>query len=131
MKNCKGTFTSSNSPYKYQFPPASWSSVKELASRVDRFSQIPQVKVCFLCLPPGFPAVPHYFNRGDPLLNHLDVSGFAWNTKNLFGDELNVLKRKLNVKSRKAIEDYRYKSCTLCQNNWSKSSGRNFQKRDS
>ena len=31
-------------------------------SRVDQFLQIPQVEVCFLRLPPGFPAVPHYFN---------------------------------------------------------------------
>ena len=32
-------------------------------SRVDRFLPILQVEVCFLRLPPGFPAVPHYFNH--------------------------------------------------------------------
>jgi hypothetical protein len=32
-------------------------------SRVDRFLQIRQVDVCFLRLPPGFPAVPQYFNH--------------------------------------------------------------------
>jgi len=30
-------------------------------SRVDRFLPIRQVDVCFLRLPPGFPAVPQYF----------------------------------------------------------------------
>jgi hypothetical protein len=32
-------------------------------SRVDRFLPIPQVEVCFLRLPPGFPAVPQYLNN--------------------------------------------------------------------
>jgi hypothetical protein len=32
-------------------------------SRVDQFLQIRQVDVCFLHLPPGFPAVPQYFNH--------------------------------------------------------------------
>jgi hypothetical protein len=32
-------------------------------SRVDRFLPIRQVDVCFLRLPPGFPAVPQYFNH--------------------------------------------------------------------
>jgi hypothetical protein len=89
-------------------------------SRVDRFLQIPQVEVCFLCLPPGFPAVPQYFNRVSVgpgssgwLLNQADSSDFAWRTKNSLWDELNVLKQKLNVKNKKTIADYRFKSSML------------------
>jgi hypothetical protein len=36
--------------------------LKGYGSRVDRFLPILRVEVCFLCLPPGFPTVPHYFN---------------------------------------------------------------------
>jgi hypothetical protein len=32
-------------------------------SRVDRFLPMLQVEVCFLRLPPSFPAVPQYFNH--------------------------------------------------------------------
>ena len=45
-------------------------------SRVDRFLPILQGDVCFLCLPPGFLAVPHYFNQvsiGPGLLQGLTV----------------------------------------------------------
>jgi len=80
-------------------------------SRVDRFLQIPQVEVCFLCLPLGFPAVPQYFNRVSVgpgssgwLLNQPDSSDFAWRTKNSLLDEVNVLKRELYVKKKKTIE---------------------------
>jgi hypothetical protein len=34
-------------------------------------------------------------------------------SKNSLGDELNVLKRKLFVKSKKTIDDYRFKSSIL------------------
>jgi len=37
------------------------------------------------------------------LLKQLDLAGFSWPTKNLLWDELNVLKRKLNVKIKKTI----------------------------
>ena len=47
------------------------------------------------------------------LLNQLDSPDFAWRTKNLLWDELNVLKRKLNVKTKQGIDDYRYKSSML------------------
>jgi hypothetical protein len=59
-------------------------------------------------LPPGFPAVPHYFNRVSvgPVLNQLDSPDFAWRTKNLLWDELNVLKQKLFVKTKQGIDDY-------------------------
>jgi hypothetical protein len=67
-------------------------------------------------LPPGFPAVPQYFNPVSvgPLLNQLDFPDFAWSTKHLLWDELNVLKQELYVKSKKTIEDYRLKSSMLC-----------------
>jgi pantothenate kinase-related protein Tda10 len=39
------------------------------------------------------------------LLNQLDSPDFAWRTKNLLWDELNVLKRKLNVKIKNTIDD--------------------------
>ena len=60
----------------------------------------------------SFPAVPQYFNPVSvgPLLNQLDFPDFAWWTKNLLCNELNVLKRKLNVKNKKTIADYRFKS---------------------
>jgi len=76
---------------------------------------IPQVDVCFLCLPPGFPAVPQYFNPVSvgPLLNQLDSPDLAWRTKNLLWDEFNVLKWKLNVKIKNTIDDYRFKSSML------------------
>jgi hypothetical protein len=56
-------------------------------------------------LPPGFPVVPQYFNRVSvgPVLTQLDSPGFAWRTKNLLWDELNVLKQKLNVKTKQAL----------------------------
>ena len=41
-------------------------------------------------------------------LNQPDSPDFAWRTKNLLWDELNVLKRKLNVKSKKTVEDYQF-----------------------
>jgi hypothetical protein len=58
-------------------------------------------------LPPGFPAVPHYFNRVsvDPVLNQPECSDFTWRTKNLLWDELSVLKRKLNVKINNTISN--------------------------
>jgi hypothetical protein len=69
-------------------------------------------------LPPGFPAVPQYFNPVSvgPLLNQLDSPDFTWRTKHLLWDELNVLKRKLNVKTKQGIDDYRFKSCVFYQN---------------
>jgi hypothetical protein len=59
-------------------------------------------------LPPGCPAVPQYFNResANPLLNQMDSPDFAWRTKHLLWDELNVFKRKSNVKSKQGIDDY-------------------------
>jgi hypothetical protein len=59
--------------------------------------------------------VRQYFNResADPLLNQMDSPDFAWRTKNLLWDELNLLKRKLIVKSKKTVEDYRLKSSML------------------
>jgi hypothetical protein len=44
------------------------------------------------------------------LLNQLDSPSFAWRTKNSPWDELNVLKRKLNVKTKQGIDDYRLKT---------------------
>jgi ABC-type glycerol-3-phosphate transport system permease component len=38
-------------------------SPRPVLSRVDRFLPILQVYVCFFCLPPGFLAVPQYFNH--------------------------------------------------------------------
>ena len=69
-------------------------------SRVDRFLQIPQVEVFFLLWPPGFPAVPQYFNSVSvgPILNQPDSSDFAWRTKNLLWGELNIRKTELYVK---------------------------------
>jgi hypothetical protein len=71
--------------------------------------------------------MPQYFNHVSvgPLLNKLDSPDFAWRTKNLPWDELNVLKRKLNLKNKKTIEDYRYKSSTLSQNVRLWTTGRN------
>jgi len=40
----------------------------------------------------------------------MDSPDFAWRNKNLLWDELNLLKRKLIVKSKKTVEDYRLKS---------------------
>ena len=48
-----------------------------------------------------------------PLLDQLDSPDFAWRTKNSLWDELNVLKRKLNVKITNTIDDYRFKSSML------------------
>jgi hypothetical protein len=54
------------------------------------------------------PAVPQYFNPVSvgPLLNHPDFRDFAWRTKNLLWYDLNVLKRKSNVKTKQGIDDY-------------------------
>jgi hypothetical protein len=73
--------------------------------------------------------VPQYFNResADPLLNQIDSPDFAWRTKNFFLDELNVLKRKLFVKSKKTIDGYRFKSSMLWQNVRLRTSGRTYQ----
>jgi tellurite resistance-related uncharacterized protein len=63
--------------------------------------------------------VPQYFNSVSvgPVLNQPDSSDFAWRTKNLLWDELNVLKGKLNVKIKNTIkhtiDDYRFKSSML------------------
>jgi hypothetical protein len=59
--------------------------------------------------------VPQYFNPVSvgPLLNQLDSPDLAWRNKNLLWDELNVLKRKLNVKIKNTIDDYRFKSSML------------------
>jgi len=75
----------------------------------------------------SFPAVPQYFNPVSvgPLLNQLDFPDFAWCTKNLLCNELNVLKRKLNVKTKRGIDDYRFKSSMLGQNVCLWTSGRN------
>jgi hypothetical protein len=60
--------------------------------------------------------VPQYFKSVSvgPVLNQPYSSDFAWRTKNLLWDELNVLKRKLNVKIKNSInntiDDYRFKS---------------------
>jgi hypothetical protein len=69
-------------------------------------------------LPPGFPAVPQYFKSVSvgPLLNQLDSPDFTWRTKRLFWHELNALKRKLNVKIKNTIDDYRFKSSMPHQN---------------
>jgi len=66
----------------------------------------------FSLFPSGFPAVPQYFNRVPvgPVLNQPDSPDFAWRTKNLFWDELNVLRQKLNVKAKQGIDDYRLKT---------------------
>jgi hypothetical protein len=52
--------------------------------------------------------VPQYFNPVSvgPLLNQLDFPDFAWSTKHLLWDELNLLKRKLIVKAKQGIDDY-------------------------
>jgi len=63
------------------------------------------------------------------LLNQLDSPDFAWRTKNFFLDELNVLKRKLFVKSKKTIDDYRFKSSMLWQNVRLRTSGRSPRRR--
>jgi len=44
------------------------------------------------------------------------------NDKNSLWDELNIRKREVCVKNKKAIDYYRFKSNTLGQNDWSKSS---------
>ena len=77
-------------------------------SRVDRFLQTPQGEVCFFRLPPDFQAVSQYFNSipVSQVLNQMDSPDFAWRTKHLLWDELNVLKRKLNVKIKNTIDDY-------------------------
>jgi hypothetical protein len=79
------------------------------SKRLKNADAILQVDVCFFRLPPGFPSVPQYFNSVSvgPLLNQLDSPDFAWRTKNLLWGELNVLKQKLFVKSKKTIEVYR------------------------
>jgi hypothetical protein len=61
---------------------------------------------------PGFQAVPQYFKYVSigPVLKQPNSSDCAWRTKNLLWDELNVLKRKLNVKIKNTIDDYRFKS---------------------
>jgi hypothetical protein len=46
--------------------------------------------------------------------------------KNLFWDDLNVLKQMLFVKS-KIIEDYRLESSMFGQNDWSMTSGSNIE----
>jgi hypothetical protein len=67
-------------------------------------------------LPLGFPAVPQYFNSVSVglVLSQLDFPDFAWRTKNLLWDELNVLKRKSNVKIKQGIDDYRLKTSMAC-----------------
>jgi len=52
--------------------------------------------------------VPQYFNSVSvgQVLNQPDFPDFDWRTKNLLWDELNVLKQKLFVKSKKTIEVY-------------------------
>ena len=74
----------------------------------------------------SFPAVPQYFNPVSvgPLLNQLDFPDFAWCTKNLLCNELNVLKRKLNVKTKQGIDDYRLETSMVGKNGCSKSTGR-------
>jgi tellurite resistance-related uncharacterized protein len=63
--------------------------------------------------------VPQYFNSVSvgPVLKQPDSSDFAWRTKNLVWNELNVLKGKLNVKIKNTIkhtiDDYRFKSSML------------------
>jgi hypothetical protein len=70
--------------------------------------------------------VRQYFNResADPLVNQMDSPDFEWRTKHLLWDELNVLKRKLNVKTKQGIDDYRFKSCILGQKAGLLTSGR-------
>jgi hypothetical protein len=55
------------------------------------------------------------FHTSGCLLIQLGFPDFAWRTKNFRWDELNVLKRKLNVKSKNTIDDYQFKSCILGQ----------------
>jgi hypothetical protein len=71
------------------------------------------------------PAVPQYFNPVSigPLLNQLDFPDLAWRTKNLLCNELNVLKQKLYVKSKKTVEDYQLETSMVGQNGCSKSTG--------
>ena len=49
------------------------------SKRLKNADAVPQVEVCFLRLPPGFPAVPQYFDHVSvgPLLNQLDFPDFA------------------------------------------------------
>jgi hypothetical protein len=56
--------------------------------------------------------VPQYFNSVSIglVLNQPDSPDFAWRTKNLLWDELNVLKRKSNVKTKQGIDEYRLKT---------------------
>jgi hypothetical protein len=56
--------------------------------------------------------VSQHFNSVSvgPVLNQPDSSDFAWRTKNLLWDELNVLKQKSNVKTKQGIDDYRLKT---------------------
>jgi hypothetical protein len=44
------------------------------------------------------------------LLNQLDLSGFAWRTKNSLWDELNIRKRELFVK-KKSAPKFRFRNC--------------------
>ena len=45
-------------------------------------------------------------SSADPLLNQMDSPDFTWCTKNIFWDELNVLKRNSFVKSKNTTDDY-------------------------
>ncbi len=85
--------------------------------------------LCLTILYFSFPAVPQYFNpvSAGPLLNQLDSPDLAWRTKNLLWDELNVLKRKLNVKTKQGIDDYRLKTSMVGQNVCLWTSGRSPQ----
>jgi hypothetical protein len=49
-----------------------------LLSRVSRFLPMLQVQICFLRLPPGFPAVPQHFNHvsADPIPSQQDLSNY-------------------------------------------------------
>jgi hypothetical protein len=60
------------------------------------------IEVYFFFWPPGFPAVPQYFNSVSvgPALNQPNSSGFTWGTKSLLWDELNVQKGDLYVKKK-------------------------------
>jgi hypothetical protein len=70
--------------------------------------------------------VPHYFNHGSvgQDLKQSYSSDFGWRTKNLLCDELNVLKRKLNVKMKNTINDYQLKAGMLSLNAGLLTSGR-------
>jgi hypothetical protein len=64
-----------------------------------------QGDICLLSLPPGFPKVPHSFDRVSiiQIFNRPDPSDFAWSIKNSVWNELNIRKGKVCVKNKKPL----------------------------